>query len=192
MKSSGIVSLWIILFLSLFPALAGGEQVQEGTKEESPSVDQLYNTGYLMSLLGHHEQAIRLFQESLEIQPTAEAYTYLGWTYSHMGDNQRAIDEAEKAILVDPDFGNPYNDIGVYLMKLEKEDEAIPYLKKAMNAKRYCCYQFPHYNLGMIYLQKQMVDKAREEFKKSLAIDPDYFPASEALKLLNESGVKDI
>ncbi|MEE8075948.1 MAG: tetratricopeptide repeat protein [Candidatus Binatia bacterium] len=192
MKSSGIVSLWIILFLSLFPALAGGEQVQEGTKEESPSVDQLYNTGYLMSLLGHHEQAIRLFQESLEIQPTAEAYTYLGWTYSHMGDYQRAIDEAEKAILVDPDFGNPYNDIGVYLMKLEKEDEAIPYLKKAMNAKRYCCYQFPHYNLGMIYLQKQMVDKAREEFKKSLAIDPDYFPASEALKLLNESGVKDI
>ena len=129
MKSSGIVSLWIILFLSLFPALAGGEQVQEGTKEESPSVDQLYNTGYLMSLLGHHEQAIRLFQESLEIQPTAEAYTYLGWTYSHMGDYQRAIDEAEKAILVDPDFGNPYNDIGVYLMKLEKEDEAIPYLK---------------------------------------------------------------
>ncbi len=192
MKSSGIVSLWIILFLSLFPALAGGEQVQEGTKEESPSVDQLYNTGYLMSLLGHHEQAIRLFQESLEIQPTAEAYTYLGWTYSHMGDYQRAIDEAEKAILMDPDFGNPYNDIGVYLMKLEKEDEAIPYLKKAMNAKRYCCYQFPHYNLGMIYLQKQMVDKAREEFKKSLAIDPDYFPASEALKLLNESGVKDI
>ena len=77
MKSSGIVSLWIILFLSLFPALAGGEQVQEGTKEESPSVDQLYNTGYLMSLLGHHEQAIRLFQESLKIQPTAEAYTYL-------------------------------------------------------------------------------------------------------------------
>jgi tetratricopeptide (TPR) repeat protein len=192
MKSSGIVSLWIILFLSLFPALAGGEQVQEGTKEESPSVDQLYNTGYLMSLLGHHEQAIRLFQESLKIQPSAEAYTYLGWTYSHMGDYQRAIDEAEKAILVDPDFGNPYNDIGVYLMKLEKEDEAIPYLKKAMNAQRYCCYQFPHYNLGMIYLQKQMVDKAREEFKKSLAIDPDYFPASEALKLLNESGVKDI
>ncbi len=192
MKSRGIVSLWIILFLSLFPVFAGGEQVQEGTKEESPSVEQLYNTGYLMSLLGHHEQAIRLFQESLEIQPTAEAYTYLGWTYSHKGDYQRAIAEAEKAILVDPDFGNPYNDIGVYLMKLEKEDEAIPYLKKAMNAKRYCCYQFPHYNLGMIYLQKQMVDKAREEFKKSLAIDPDYFPASEALKLLKESGVKDI
>ncbi len=192
MKSREIVSLWVILFLSMHPALAGGEPVQEGTKEEIPSVEQLNNKGYLMSLLGHHEQAIRLFQESLEIQPTAEAYTYLGWTYGHMGNYQSAIDEAEKAILVDPDFGNPYNDIGVYLMKLEREDEAIPYFNKAMNAEKYCCYQFPHYNLGMIYFQKQMVDEAREEFQKSLAIDPDYFPASEALKLLKESGVKDI
>lgn len=192
MKNRGIISLWMILFLSLSPALSGGVPVQEGTKEESPSVEQLYNTGYLMSLLGQYEQAIFLFQESLKIRHTAEAYTYLGWTYSRMGKYQRAIEEAEKAIRVDPDFGNPYNDIGVYLMELAREDEAIPYLEEAMQAKRYCCYQFPHYNLGRIYLKKQMYGKAREEFKKSLAIDPDYFPASEALKLLNESGVKDI
>jgi tetratricopeptide (TPR) repeat protein len=192
MKNRGIVALWVILFLSLFPALAGGEPVQGGTKEESPSVEQLYNTGYLMSMLGQHEQAILLFQESLKIRPTAEAYTYLGWTYSHMGDYQRAIEEAEKAILVEPDFGNPYNDIGVYLMELAREDEAIPYLEKAMRAKRYCCYQFPHYNMGRIYLKKKMYEKAREKFKKSLAIDPDYFPASKALELLKESGVKDI
>ena len=192
MKNRRIVAIWIILFLSMFPALAGGEPVQEGTKEESPSVEQLYNTGYLMGLLGEHEQAILLFQESLKIRPTAEAYTYLGWTYSHKGDYQRAIEEAEKAILVDPDFGNPYNDIGVYLMELAREDEAIPYLEKAMRAKRYCCYQFPHYNIGRIYLKKNLYEKAREEFKKSLAIDPDYFPASEALELLKESGVKDI
>ncbi|MFQ5539499.1 MAG: tetratricopeptide repeat protein [Candidatus Binatia bacterium] len=192
MKNRGIVALWVILFLFLFPAPTGGELVQEGTKEESPSVEQLYNTGYLMSMLGQHEQAILLFQESLKIRPTAEAYTYLGWTYSHMGDYQRAIEEAEKAILVDPDFGNPYNDIGVYLMELAREDEAIPYLEKAMRAKRYCCYQFPHFNMGRIYLKKKMYEKAREEFKKSLAIDPDYFPASEALELLKESGVKDI
>jgi tetratricopeptide (TPR) repeat protein len=46
--------------------------------------------------------------------------------------------------------------------------------------------------LGRIYLKKRMYEKAREEFKKSLAIDPAYLPASEALELLKESGVKDI
>ncbi|MCH7915697.1 MAG: tetratricopeptide repeat protein [Deltaproteobacteria bacterium] len=189
MKSRKIVSLCLVLFLSSLPSLLGSEPIQ---KRESRSAEDLYNMGYLRSLLGHYEEAIRLFEESLNIRPTAEAYTYLGWTYSHMGDYQRAIEEAEKAIRQDPDFGNPYNDIGVYLMKLAREDEAVPYLEMAMRAKKYCCYQFPHFNMGIIFLKKKSYDKAREEFKKSLAIDPDYFPAREALKLLEESAAEEI
>jgi tetratricopeptide (TPR) repeat protein len=148
--------------------------------------------GYLLGLLGRYEEAIGLFRRSLEIEPTAEAYTYLGWTYSHMGDYQRAIEEALKAIPIDPDFGNPYNDIGVYLMEQGKEDAAIPYLEKAMRAKRYCCYQFPHFNLGRIYLKKKMYGKARDEFRKSLAIDPEYAPARQALELLKVYGIDEI
>lgn len=143
-----------------------------------------------MTLLGRYEEALRLFERSLAVQPTAEAYTYKGWTLSHMGDYQRAIEEAEKAIRIDPDFGNPYNDIGVYLIELGREEEAIPYLAKAMRAKRYCCYQFPHYNAGRIYLKKKLYEKAREEFQKSLAIDPDYAPARKALEILKALGVE--
>jgi tetratricopeptide (TPR) repeat protein len=45
--------------------------------------------------------------------------------------------------------------------------------------------------MGRIYLKKKMYEKAREEFKKSLAIDPDYVPALEGLELLKESGMKE-
>jgi len=154
--------------------------------------EKLYSAGYLMTLMGHYEEAIRLLRRSLEIEPTAEAYTFLGWTYSHLGDYPRAIEEAEKAVRIDPDFGNPYNDIGVYLIELGREDEAIPYLEKAMRAKRYCCYQFPHFNLGRIYLKKGVYEKARREFLKSLAIDPDYAPARRALELLEELPRKEL
>jgi tetratricopeptide (TPR) repeat protein len=108
-----------------------------------------------------------------------------------MGDYPRAIDEAQKAIALDPHFGNPYNDIGVYLIELGKEDEAIPYFEKAMRAKRYCCYQFPHFNLGRIYLAKKMYEQAREKFKEALKIDPDYLPAREGLELLKALGFSD-
>ncbi|NIM19736.1 MAG: tetratricopeptide repeat protein [Candidatus Latescibacteria bacterium] len=154
------------------------------------AAEELYNTGYLLTMLGQYEQAIQLLEQSLVIKPTAEAYTYLGWTYSHMGNLKRAIEEAKKAIRIDPDFGNPYNDIGVYLIEQGKEDEAIPYLEKALAAKRYCCYQFPHYNLGRIYLKKKMYDRAREAFKKSLEVDPTYAPAREALEILKEVGLE--
>ncbi len=182
----------ICLVTLLFLLGSGADPEQEETKKKGQTAEELYNTGYLMTLLGRYEEAIRHFEQSLEIQPTAEAYTYLGWTYSHLSNYTRAIEEAKKAIRVDPDFGNPYNDIGVYLMVQGKEEEAIPYLQKAMRAKRYCCYQFPHFNMGRIYLKKKMYQKARREFQKSLAIDPEYSPAAEALKLLKRSGMKEI
>jgi len=175
----------------IFGAQAETRAAQPEINDKARRAERLYNTGYLMTELGRYQEAIQLYRRSLEIQPTAEAYTYLGWTLSHMGDYQHAIEEAEKAIRIDPDFGNPYNDIGVYLIELGKEDEAIPYLEKATRARRYCCYQFPHFNLGRIYLKKKMYEKAREEFKKSLAIDPDYVPAREALELLKELGMKE-
>ena len=51
--------------------------------------------------------------------PTAEAYTFLGWTYHFQGRIEDAIAECKRAIEVDPEFGNPYNDIGAYLIELE-------------------------------------------------------------------------
>ncbi len=186
------VPVGLIFVMLLFAAVGRADPNAQGMEEKSRMAEELYSRGYMVSLLGHYEQAIRYFEKSLEIQPTAEAYTYMGWTYSHMGDYQRAITEAEEAIRIDPDFGNPYNDIGVYLMELGRDDEAVPYLKKAMRAERYCCYQFPHFNMGRIYLKKKMVEEAKQEFGKSLAIDPKYLPAKDALELLEKAGIKGI
>ena len=60
-----------------------------------------------------------------------------------------------------------------------------------MKAKRYCCRQFPHFNMGRIYLKKKQYDKAREEFRKSLAVDPEYAPARQRLEILEQTGVKE-
>jgi tetratricopeptide (TPR) repeat protein len=171
----------IALLLTLTPPLYS-------TQEQPSRAEELYNAGYVLTLLGAYDRALKLYDESLAIRPTAEAYTFKGWTYGQMGQYERAIEEAQKAIRVDPDFGNSYNDIGVYLIELAREDEAVAYLEKAKAAKRYCCYQFPHFNLGRIYLKKKLYEKARDEFKQALDIDPSYEPAQAGLELLKELG----
>ena len=88
------------------------------------------------------------------------------------------------AIALDPDYGNPYNDIGVYLIELGRPDEAIPWLEKAISAKRYCCYQFAHFNLGRVRLVQGKLDAARRSFEQALRHDPDYLPARMALEHL--------
>lgn len=117
------------------------------------------------------DEAIRLYRESIALYPTADAHTYLGWAYSFQGRLNEAIAQCEIAINLDPEFGNPYNDIGVYLMQQEQLDDAIPWLERAKFAKRYEPRHFPYINLGRIYLTKGMIQKALEEFRGALKIN---------------------
>ncbi len=133
----------------------------------------LIETAMKLQMEQEFADAIRLYKESIAIHPTADAHTYLGWTYSFLGRLNEAIAECEVAIELDPEFGNPYNDIGVYLMQQQHFDEAIPWLERAKSAKRYEPRHFPYMNLGRIYLGKGMIQKALEEFTAALQINPD-------------------
>jgi Tfp pilus assembly protein PilF len=122
---------------------------------------------------GRLDEACRLYRESLEIEPSAEAHTFLGWAYSFQGRLDEAIEECRRAIEVDPGFGNPYNDIGAYLIEMGRPDEAIPWLEKAVAAPRYEPRHFPHANLARVYTARFEYDKAARELEKVLEIEPD-------------------
>ena len=66
---------------------------------------------YQLQMKGQFEEAILNYKMSLDLYPTAEAHTFLGWTYSFLGDLNRAIEECKSAIAIDPEYGNPYNDV---------------------------------------------------------------------------------
>jgi len=155
-----------------------------GDRETIERAVELFHKAYRRQMEGELEEAVRLYQESIACHPTAEAHTFLGWTYSFQGRYDEAIEECEKAIGVDPEFGNPYNDIGAYLINLGKLDEAIPWLEKAIRAKRYEAYHYPHCNLGRVYLAKGMLKKALEEFEKALALEPNYTFARQAIEAI--------
>ena len=123
---------------------------------------------------GEVDEAIRIYQRSIESCPTAEAHTFLGWAYSHKGDLEQAIVECMRAIEVDPDFGNPYNDIGAYLIKTERYDEALPWLDRAKSARRYECFHYAYLNTGRVYLLQHRFAEAIAEFERALKIEPRY------------------
>lgn len=143
-----------------------------------------FQKGYESQRKGELDQAVLLYRKSIEIFPTAEAHTFLGWTYSFQGKYDEAIGECRKAIQVDPDFGNPYNDIGAYLIEKGCLDEAVPWFEKALEARRYDSYCFPHYNLGRIRETRGDWLRAIEDYEKALQSNPDYRLAARALNRL--------
>ncbi|MDX2149697.1 MAG: tetratricopeptide repeat protein [Bryobacteraceae bacterium] len=151
---------------------------------DDPRVDlaiELFQKAYQLQMQGELDLAVDLYKRSIEVHPTAEAYTFLGWTYRYQGKIDEAIHECKKAISVDPRFGNPYNDIGAYLIEKGEHDEAIPWLEKATRSQRYESYHFPWYNLGRAYVAKEMYRKATECFEHALDIEPEYELAQTAL-----------
>jgi len=142
---------------------------------------ELLERAYREQMNGNLDEAIRLYEASLAYCPTAEAHTFLGWTYSFQGRFEDAIDECKKAIAVDPSFGNPYNDIGSYLIHQGQLDDAIPWLERALTATRYEPRHYPHCNLGRIYRAKGLLNRAIAEFEKALIIEPNYTYAQKEL-----------
>lgn len=159
-------------------------QQGEGQEEDKIVAWNLFQQAYEAQMKGRLEEAVQLYKHSLETFPTAEAYTFLGWTYSFMGQLSEAIEECQRAITLDPDFGNPYNDIGAYLIELNQLDEAISWFEKAIQAKRYESPAFPHMNLGRIYERKGQWDEAIESYKQAVTLNPDYTAAKRAMMRL--------
>jgi len=151
----------------------GGDDLQ--------SAWELLKEAYQYQMGGEYEMAVELYRRSLEVHPTAEAHTYLGWAYHFQGKIEQAIAECKKAIQADPEFGNPYNDIGAYLIEKGEYDAALPWLERALQSRRYDSYHYPHYNLGRVYMAKEMYLKARQHFEQALQISPEYTLAREAL-----------
>ena len=144
----------------------------------------LFQRAYAQQAAGNWADAILLYKHSLEVHPTAEAHTFLGWTYSFLGRYDDAIEECRKAIEVDPAFGNPYNDIGAYLIELDRPREAIDWLEKATRAPRYEAPHFPWLNLGRVYEKVGPWGEALRCYRRALELMPNYEEAKRRLSAL--------
>ena len=147
---------------------------------------ELFNEAYDRQLAEDYEAAIRLYKKSIEVFPTAEAYTFLGWAYSFQGNYDLAIAECLAAIAVDAGFGNPYNDIGSYLIAKGNYYDCVRWFKLAIDAVRYEARAYPHFNLAHVYEKRGRLLEAARHYGLALREQPGYLQAYKALRKLQE------
>lgn len=140
-----------------------------------------FNAAYQLHMRGMLDDAIEAYRKSINYYPTPKAHTFLGWAISLSGNYEDAIEECKIAIDLDPNFGNPYNDIGSYLINLNRFDDAIYWLEKAIEAPDYEPRHYPYYNLGRVYEKRGDWFSAKKSYSDALVINPDYELAKTAL-----------
>src|ERR1700687_1969387 len=130
---------------------------------------QLFHEAYQAQLAENLEETIELYKRSIATYPTAEAHTFLGWVYGFQSRYDEAIAECLEAIRVDETLGNPYNDIGSYLLAKGDAYGCVRWFKRALLAPRYESYAFPHFNLGRVYEMRQRPLEAVKHYGLALA-----------------------
>lgn len=139
-----------------------------------------FNHAYKSHIKGNLYYAIKSYQKSIEIYPTPKAYTFLGWAYSLQGNYDKAIEECKNAIEIDPEYANPYNDIGSYFISLGNYDEALSWLEKAIDTEDSESLHYPYYNLGRVYEKKGDWLIALRYYNFALSVNNNYKLAEKA------------
>lgn len=138
----------------------------------SKRAQELLQLGLNAAGRGNFKEAREHFRRSASEETTADALTHWASMEHHLGNTTLAILLCHRAIVVDPEYGRSYHDIGLYLVGLGRFDDAIPWFERAAEAKRYEPRESAHLNLGRVYLAKSMPLKALSEFKKAAECAP--------------------
>ena len=101
--------------------------------QELGGVSELCNKAASLETLGRHEEAIRYYDEALQIEPhNVIVLNNKGNTLNGLGRHEEAINYYDKALEIDPGYVGALNNKGFSLVNLGRYEEAILYFDKAL------------------------------------------------------------
>ena len=149
---------------------------------QNNSVDKIGEEGVQLFSDGRTEEALLRFEKVIELDnQNSEAYMRKGDCLDLLGDLNGSIESYTKAIKLNPDYkiaiynraltyekaNNLDNAISDYIMAIGSD----PQNKSELNNK------LIYHNLGILYGQKEELNKAIDAFTQAIGIDKDYADA---------------
>jgi len=134
------------------------------------------NLGFYCGTAGLHQEAIDAYTQALRIRPDlAEAFYYLGLSYSALQKYSDAIDAFKQAIRIKPHYLEALYNLGVALEDLGLHQEAIETFSQVLKLKPDCAEAY--YGLGGAYTNLSRYQDAVDAFRQAVKLKPDYVEA---------------
>ncbi len=124
--------------------------------------------------LGNLDRAVYYLSQAMEMEETSEVLFYLGLIYSQRNQIFEALSYFYRSVETDPNYGNPCNEIGVILLRLGREKEAVYWLKKSISCKINDAIHIPLFNLATLYKLWNRPERSLQYLYKALEFAPDF------------------
>jgi tetratricopeptide (TPR) repeat protein len=94
--------------------------------QETEDYTYYFNLGYSKLVDGKFNQAIEIFNKTLEIEPhCSEAYLGLGIAYRQLNQLDKALEATQKSLEYNPKYYKAYYNLGLILEQQDKKTEAL-------------------------------------------------------------------
>lgn len=178
--------LLIVTFISLNIIFCASPQKKiEQARKKDPRYQ--YNMGLFYLNSGNLDQAIRLLNRSIALNPNYYlAFNALGLAYSMKGNLQESVKHYQKCLLINPTFSEARNNLGAVYQEMGMLDKAEQEFRTVAADKNYNSKELPYYNLARLYMAQEKLTEALENVQKALEINKDMAMAYNLKGLLHE------
>ncbi len=158
-------------------------QYIEATKKAPPAdimeVYKLRGDAYVK--LKEYKKSNEDYEKIVKNNPTDISALYsIALNFFSLNDDDKADEYFVKAAELNLDYAaNTYNEAGVTYYNIKLYDRAKLYFEKAV--EKDANYFYAHYNLGLIYTDRNETETALQEFSTALALKPDSEDANNAM-----------
>jgi len=154
--------------------------MKQHAKPHNEEMDALWQQALKLHKLSHDDEAQKLYEKLLAIQPHAHAYYNLGTIFQKQEKLVEAIEMYEKAILSHLNHPNVYYNLGVMFKVQNRREEAAELYEKTIALRP--DHANAYTNLGNIRKDQNRLEEAMALYEKAIALNPDNTNA-----LLNKS-----
>jgi serine/threonine protein kinase/Flp pilus assembly protein TadD len=142
---------------------------------QSSEKERLYiESIYAFLIEGNPDTSLNILREITEKYPREKyCFLILGQIYRINRDYQKSLEMCQKALALDPEYGEAHNAIGYTYKDLKEYDKAVPHYEKyiALNPRD----PNPLDSLGDVYFAMGRPDEAVANYIKAVALKPDIF-----------------
>ena len=167
---------------SMFETRASREAMEKAMTlaGKATEKERLYiEAEYAGSIERDRGKAIRLLEQIISRYPKEKrAYLFLANTYGY-GDPDQAIDILNRALEIDPHYGEAFQSLGLYYRYKGDFEKALGLFKKYASVSP--DQANPMDSLANLYFREGKVDEAVAKFKEALSVRPDFIWSTMAL-----------
>lgn len=152
---------------SSLPAQSKAQKAQSAADVHTRLAQHYIEIGDLKGALEKIKLAV---QEDPSYVP---AHTVMAYIYERIHDMPNAEIHYRKAVALQPDNGETNNNLGQFLCRIGKSNDAMPYFAKALADPFYKTPDMALTNQGLCQLQMANRAGAEASFRHALALNPD-------------------